>query len=328
MKIVYCAKEAGGGALLAGLINVGDNNLRNIFIGGESALSYFSGSNIKTYSDKNTDLELEAILLSERPDKIITVAATGFSIDKRIYLLARKHEIPIFSYVDHYWNIWQRFADPITAKKWVFTPDQIFLPDQKCINWAIKHGADSSKLSTYLHPLLTLTNFKIDSQDYLVNRKKEKYNIPNSAITALFISETLFPQSTTWNWDQPSRDDLEGLLRGLLTISAKHAGNQKKIVILVRPHPSEYGETWNTLCETFPDATWMNVSDVPKEDLFKISSMAFGVNSMLLLEAATHGVPSYSHHIIKQNNQMWLSTLRSEILEIENFKKISELFES
>jgi hypothetical protein len=72
----------------------------------------------------------------------------------------------------------------------------------------------------------------------------------------------------------------------------------------------------------------MNVSDVPKEDLFIITSMAFGVNSMLLLEAATHGVPSYSHHIIKKNNQMWLSTLRNEILELGNFKEISELFEN
>jgi hypothetical protein len=327
MKIVYCAKEAGGGALLAGLINVGDNNLRNIFIGGESALPYFSGSNIKTYSDKNTDLELEAILLSERPDKIITVAATGFSIDKRIYLLARKHEIPIFSYVDHYWNIWQRFADPVTIKKWAFMPDKIFLPDQKCIDRAIIHGAEKSRLFVYSNPLLMNVALKKETQNELILSKRRKYNVPADAIVALYISETLFQYDKNWEWDQPTMQDLSSLLQILLKISLKPINNNKRVIILVRAHPSEEKGVWDNVCKLYPDALWINASDIPKEDLLIISSMAFGLNSILLLEAAIGGIPSFSYHEIKTNSQMWLSTLRDEIIELNDQTQIIELFQ-
>lgn len=317
MAILYCAKEAGGGALLASMIDADGCSQNSIIVGGDSALPYFSNLDIQAFSDQISEDHLEEILLKINPEKIITVAATGHSIDKRIFLLSKKHRIPIHSYVDHYWNIWQRFADPKTKEKWAFTPDRIFLPDRRCIDRAIKYGADKTILSSYTHPLLIPRKSIKSSSTELESSLKEKYGIPSDAVVALFISETFFLDDPDWDWDQATKEDLEFMLGLLLDVSEKYSEG-KKVVILVRPHPSESPNAWDSICNSRHGACWINASQISKDELFSISSLAFGNNSMLLLEMANAGVPAYSHHKINVNNEMWLSSIRSEIIEINN----------
>lgn len=317
MTILYCAKEAGGGALISGFIDTDGSQRNSIFIGGEAALPYFAGLDMQTYSDQISDDMLENIVLKEKPEKIITVAATGYAIDKKILLLARKHAIKIDSYVDHYWNIWQRFADPLTAKKWAYMPDRIFLIDKSCIDRAIKFGADKENLYLFSHPLLNKIEKKLTISSEVIDCCKKKYNLPLEAVLITFVSETFFSFCNTWKWDQPSKGDLKELFQLLLKAS-KESDDRKPLIILVRAHPSETFEKWTKICSLFPGARWVNASEIPKQDLFMLSSSAFGLNSMLLLEFVSEGIPVYSYHKNKKKRESWLSTLRQDIIELEN----------
>jgi len=51
-------------------------------------------------------------------------------------------------------------------------------------------------------------------------------------------------------------------------------------------------DRWKYLCKSVAGSKWLAVEDVNKKDLFLISDIVIGLNSMLLLEAAAAGLPS------------------------------------
>jgi hypothetical protein len=62
-----------------------------------------------------------------------------------------------------------------------------------------------------------------------------------------------------------------------------------------------------------------------KEELFKITDIAVGLNSMLLIEASQLGIPVYSYHETCCDEGNWLSRIRPEINELYSRRSIEEV---
>ncbi len=320
MGTIYCAKEAGGGALLASLITGTEPSVGSLVIAGESAVRYFANSDIPTISDQLTDFELEKYFIEAGPEKVVSVAATGFSIEKRIYPISRKYHVPLHSYVDHYWNLWQRFADEKTAKKWAYQPDRTYVPDEYCRKKMISSGADPCLLQLYNNPFLSI-NGKVKNISFGKEFRQTKCD---HELNVLFVSETFFQVDPIWNWEQPPEIDLIILLGELLKLSTKKIDGHK-INVLVRAHPSESPEKWDSLCNSFEGVNFLNVSELGKEELFKLTDLAFGLNSMLLIEVSRRGIPVYSYHETCRDESNWLSEIRPEINELYSRRSIEEV---
>jgi hypothetical protein len=324
-KGLIVAQEAGAGALLAALISNLGLEAGSAALTSPLAGKYFTNTKIPTLKIPSTELEIEHLILHLNPSVVITGASVGNSIEKKITKIAQRLGIMVDTYIDHYWNLWQRFADPVTAKRWVVVPDRIFVPDLLCADKLRALGCPVSAIKKYDNPLLKIdkknkvNNFRRYGDDY-----KKSLRIPMEATVVLFVSEYLFDEDKVWQWDQPLENEFEELLTLLLSISA----DKGLIYVLVRCHPNESKNRWNYLYNRFAGANWVNVSEMPKNSLFAISDFVFGLNSMLLLEAAAHGIPVYSYHSTDRSSQSWLSRIRPEINELNSSEDVYKILMS
>lgn len=324
-KALIVVQEAGAGALLASLIPDFAIAPGSIVLASPIAAQYFIDSKITLLDVSLSEERLKDLILDINPSVIITGASIGVSMEKSATVIANRLGIVVDAYIDHYWNLWQRFADPITFEKWAIHPNHIYVPELVCADILRMHGCPVKVIKKYDHPLLKI-NKKINADDLVIRnlRCRSELGIPEDAITALFVSEYLYENDPFWCWDQPSEKEFEDLLSLLLSISG--AIDTKLMYVLVRCHPNESQSRWNDLCEKFPGAKWVNVSKIPKEDLFAISDLAFGLNSMLLLEASAFEIPVYSYHSADRSNRPWLSEIRAEVIELNSAEYVRELF--
>lgn len=315
-KVILIAKEAGAGSLLAALANDWQLNKNSICIVSKIAYKYFIGLglDILTAGDGETlPNSLNITELLHNVDAVVTGASAGLSIEKEMVKLAFLADVPSFTYVDHYWNLWQRFADGITAERWTCIPNKIFVPDERLIDKIIKQGAPQDIVNSFIHPLLN-SKENISRIDKLVSKKR--LNIPIEGIVILFVSEYGFPISNKWNWEQPPESDIKGLLDTILNVSRKiNNDTDYSLNIVVKLHPADEHD-WLEICDNFNDVKLNIIVDCEKSVLFSATDIAFGLNSMLLLEAAQFGIPSYSFHHSNQSQENWLSSYRDEIFEL------------
>lgn len=312
-RLLLAAKEAGAGALLAALAQRWHLGRSSAVIASPVAASYFEKLDLERITDDLTDEALASLVAEMKLDRVVVGAGAGASIEKRVLRVAQSMELPVDAFVDHYWNLWQRFADPDTARPWAYIPDRIHVPAEACARRLVMAGFPDQRLAVFDHPLL---NHGINSRDERLGREHRlRLGIPEHAVTALFVSEHLFEPDPKWNWDQAHAEDYAELLKRLLTHSSRD-DLARPLVILLRPHPSEPKTRWDALCQSVSGSVWRNVADLGKDKLFSMADLAFGLNSMLLLEALSAGLPIYSLHTRASPKDAWLSSIRGEIAEL------------
>jgi hypothetical protein len=321
-RLLFAAHEAGAGSLLAQLIEQSPPSPTSQILASRVAQTYFHQSDLTVLSDDVTDNSLSHLIDDMSPDRVVLGASVGISIEKRLFTIAREKNVEIDVVVDHYWNLWQRFADPETAKPWRYVPDRIYVPAPACAQRLVTAGFPANRIEVFAHPSLKPNVRKADKS--LRAQHCHALGIPSDAVIVLFISETLFVPDPKWVWDQAYEEDYHELLKALLEYSARH-DLTKRVYVLVRPHPSEPATRWESLCQSVAGSAWLCVPSLDKDFLFAITDMAFGLNSMLMLEAAAVGIPTYSLHTFDSCPLSWLSTLRSEIVELENLQALAAI---
>lgn len=324
-RLLLAATEAGAGALLAALVRQWRPAEGSVVIASPVATPYFENLSLRVISEDMSDGEIDGLLASTMPDRVVIGASVGHSIEKRILTAAQSRGMEVDAFIDHYWNLWQRFADPDTARPWRYMPNRLHLPANICVERLVSCGAPAENVCVYDHPLLGRAATK--RRTHLGCELRASLGIPKEAVVALFVSEYLFDTDPIWRWDQPHAADYVGLLSQLLNISAKSSLG-RPVVVLVRPHPNEPRERWDALCNALSGSQWRNAANVSKEELLSVANLAFGLNSMLLLEAASSGLPVYSFHTQASPRDSWLSSIRSEIIELPDERSILMLFES
>jgi len=328
-KVIFSAKEAGSAALIAAIAKDMNLTVDSVCFISKVAEPYFENLNmIKYICDDNlipSDVNFEFILRTV--DVVIMGASAGFSIEKQIYNRCINKKIPIYAFIDHYWNLWQRFAAADTAVKWAYLPDRIYVMDKVLRERIITQGAPRSRVKVFNNPLLNLKNTCASNREKKAARKI--LNIGEKTTVVLFVSEYGFIPSTQWQWDQPPESDITALLLILVrSIEALVSEQKQSVLLLIKKHPSDTHE-WAIASQK----PFCRVIDACAKDvLFGSVDIAFGLNSMMLLEASKCGVPSYSFHKNGYVRETSLSGLREEVIEIidesECHEKIIDVIKS
>lgn len=325
-RLLVASKEAGAGSLLAALLRGWHPAEGSVVIASPVAAPYFDGIPVRVCADDLADDEITELITSMQPERVVVGASAGSSIEKRVLSIAQAAGLPVDTFIDHYWNLWQRFADPETARPWACMPERIHVPAEACRRRLVASGYPVENIVVFDHPLLTQA--KTTKRDMARGREMRAHlRIPEDAVVALFVSEYLFEPDPLWSWDQPLAADFASLL-SLLLLSSARRDLGRPLYILVRPHPGESSDRWDDLCRTITGALWRNAAEVGKEALLSSADLAFGLNSMLLLEAATAGLPVYSLHFQDSPRDSWLSSIRPEIREIPDEAAYQALLES
>ena len=321
---MLAASEAGSGAVLAALSKAWKPKDGSIVVASPIASQYFADLPLRVVPDSIDEFDLRELLATTAPEVVITGASAGKSIEKRVLNAAHLAAIRVVAFVDHYWNLWQRFADPEVATPWQYLPDRIYVPAAACAARLREMGCPLSEVHVYEHPLLKMGKCERSQSEGKAFRCN--LGIAENALVILFISEYLFPPDDRWQWDQPNAMDYSELLTLLLNISTRK-DLKRPIVILVRPHPSEPQDRWDELCESVQSANWRNVGQAAKNNLIGCADVVVGLNSNFLLEAAANGLPCYSYHFSSTNMESWLSSIRTEIVELGTEFEMQTLFE-
>jgi hypothetical protein len=324
-RLLLAANEAGAGAMFAALVREWQPANGSVVIASSVAMPYFDDLPIRVISDDLSDEMLSEIVISTKPDSVVVGASVGLSIEKRLLVATQSVGMEVDLFVDHYWNLWQRFADTETAELWKYMPNCVYVPAIACAERLATYGLPQEMLRLFNHPLLELKVRK--HQEFLDSNLRSNLEIPENAVVVLFVSEHLFEADSQWKWDQPCVEDYVELLSLLLKISAK-SNSERSVVILVRPHPSESQSRWDAMCNSISGSKWRNVGNISKEALFSTANLVFGLNSMMLLESVARGLKVYSYHSRLSDRECWLSTIRPEIVELSSKEECIQVVES
>jgi hypothetical protein len=312
-RLVLVAQEAGAGSLLAALSAQWRPAPSSTVIASAVAAPYFAGCGMDIVPDGISDTDIADLLERLRPEGVVVGCGAGATVEKRVLQVAQAVGIPVDAFVDHYWNLWQRFAAPLDARPWAVVPDRIHVPAPACVEPLVDAGYPRQQVSAFVHPLMHPGGLRRDA--VLRKVQRERLGIAADETVAVFVSEPLFPTDTNWDWDQAHEADYRDLLTSLLQMSAD-GSRSNPLVVLVRCHPAEPDDRWSTVCASVPGGRWHNASGIAKDALFSVADIVLGVNSMLMLEAVAAGLPTFSRHTIKTRQKTWLSTIRPEIVEL------------
>ena len=320
-KILFGVKEAGAGSLLAELIKNIEPNKQSMVLSSSIASIYFKEIDIevKTVDKEISNKKIGNLIELLSPDYVLVGASAYNSIEKQLITESKARNYKVISFIDHYWNLWQRYADIKNANPWTYEPDFIFVIDEICKIKLCELGWPEYKIGINPYALFNKINF-----DKEICRKKinQKLNIDSNSIKILFVSEYNFPQSEIWKWEQSSNEDIDFLLKSILDfIDLSNRKNQKKIQLIIKLHPSEN----NRLSATYNNYSKNNYcvlkNQLDKSELFNISDLVVGLNSMLLLEASNFGLPVYSYSGSLQKNAVKLNEIDKKIIPINNFSR-------
>ena len=316
-KILFGAKEAGAGSLLAELAAIWEPKFGSLALVTEISCDYFKKKSIKTRIIEETITIEETINIIQEidPDIVVVGASVGASIEKKLILASLRINKPIASFVDHYWNLWQRFANEETAEKWFYNPDYIFVPTLNCYERIILQGAPSAKLFVFEHPLIN--KYIIDSPQFDADVAREKLDLLQTDTIVLFISEYNFANSDKWEWEQSPDKDIKELLNALLFSANQISDKNRNVIIIIKMHPTQT-ENFSDILYGYSENSYRIVYSFDKVSLFQVCDVAFGLNSMLLLEAVRFGIPSYSYYGHDTDNRIHLTTIHNKIKEISN----------
>lgn len=257
------------------------------------------------------------ILSSVKPEAVLIGASIGASLEKRLLTRARKNRIPVFCFVDHYWNLWQRFAHERTAARWHYLPDRIYVIDRKCRERIVSLGCPPHLVRVCAHPgLRAIRNEHAMMSPDMVRRRLK---IPHRSGIALFVSEWQYRVSAKWKFEQPRRSDVVHLLTSLLreTERVRERHPDGGPVVVIKLHPAE-SSPWDPYLSAFDPSLFRVVAGFDKTSLLDASSVVFGLNSMMLLEALARGRRVYSLHKVQENADTWLSTWNRRVRELKS----------
>jgi hypothetical protein len=331
-RILVGAKEAGAGAFLAALLrDRGDLGKVAIFATREAAPYFEQVGFVVTEVASEGDAERARSAFEEfAPDLVLVGASAGASHEKLLLLEARRRGIKVYSFVDHFWNLWQRFADEKTAARWTYLPDQIFVVNPLMRDRMVRGGCPTDRLQIIEHPVLDQSVPRSSSPSPAETFRELK--VPESSRAILFVSEYVFPSSALWNWDQPREEDIAGLLKTLLlSVQNLNAKGTRKTVILVKLHPQEPRSRWEWLLQDFSPSLYRVIQAYDKSRLIDAVDQVWGLNSMLLLEALERKKKVYSYHSTggaPEEREAWLSHWQPKVVEAQTTEEVDSILEA
>lgn len=326
-RLIVGAREAGAGSLIARLMSGRPADATLLALLESPADRYFEdyADQVRPLApslspDDLRDAARKAVELHQ-PDRVVVGASAGFTVEKALIEAAGRSGVPVISIVDHYWNLWQRFAGDAPADRWRYRPDVIAVPDPWCRDRLKELGCPVDTIVTFEHPLLWSPSEPVDPA--LGSRVRERLGIAPDAVIVLFVSEYGFEDSASWQWDQPDEHDIYRAAGELVARVRDLAKNTSRPVhLMIRPHPAE-SHDWAAFADRQESGLVLLGRDLSKTELFAVADIAFGLNSMLLAEVGRAGVPSYSWFPDQAYQGLRLSRFASWVKECQSADECS-----
>lgn len=320
-RVVVCAKEAGAGAFLAALLDDRSRGFQPEVYAYPAAARFFESAGVP--HQEVTDVgPAESILARSKPDAVFLGATVGFTMERAFLVAAQKLGIPVFSFVDHYWNVWQRFAHEDTAARWHYLPDKIYVMDENLRKHALALGAPANRVGVVAHPVL----MRLASATPTRNATEVKRDLAIAASDAfvLIASEYVFENSPLWQWEQPTPGDLVHMVRStLVACRDASASTGRRHVVVLKLHPSETTD-WTAVLSEFDPSSYRVSRDPDKLSLLDAALAVVGLNSMLLLEALARKRPVFSIHERPRPLDSWLSSINSNVVELSSSAELRD----
>ncbi|MCZ4291916.1 hypothetical protein [Hoeflea alexandrii] len=321
-RLLVGAREAGAGSLIARFMSGRPADDTLLVLLESPADRYFEdrADQVQALAAGLSPEDLRDIarkaVKQHRPDRVIVGASVGFTIEKALIEAARQAGVPVISIVDHYWNLWQRFAGDTPTDRWRYQPDAIAVPDPWCRDRLQELGCPVDTVVTFEHPLLWASLAPADPA--LGPRVRERLGIAPDAVVVMFVSEYGFADSEGWQWDQAEEEDIYLAADELVAqVRSMSVDAERPMHVMIRPHPAE-SHDWGAFAARHEAGLVLQGHNLDKPELFAIADIAFGLNSMLLAEAGRAGVPSYSWFPDQSYQGLRLSRFASWVNECQN----------
>lgn len=329
--VMLAAKEAGAGAVLADAVSRAAQGLRIVALLQSPADRSFRGLPVEAIpvhgAGESWDVDIGGLIAEVAPARIVVGASAGATIEKALIDAGRARGIPVASVVDHYWNLWQRFAGATPAERWRYRPDMIYVPDAWCATRLAELDCPVGDVRVFRHA--ALEGEAVTPSPELRRAGRERLGWGTSDVAILFVSEYCYDDAEGWDWEEPPDADIEGLAAELSAIVAGLAREDVKVRLLIRPHPAEQRD-WSKLLAASDVVTVDRELD--KAAALAVVDAAFGLNSMLLAEAAQSGLPAFSRFPSGTYRGPKLSDFRQSIRELRSQREseavIRQLIES
>lgn len=327
-RLLIIANEAGSSSLLAEFTNLWQPDTGSAVVCSQVGARYFGAINFPVYPDCEFPGVEDAVEFIKKinPDWVILGTSVGFSVEKLFILAARISRARTAAFVDHYWNLWQRFAHEVSAEKWFYRTDFIFVSSHKCFAEMVSFGLEESRLHVFSNPLLERAASCVPGRSR--RRILTDLGLKTDQRAVLFVSEWLYPADPLWDWEQAAPGDLEYFLSSVLRgVELVNKVSTIDVSVIIKLHPSQ-SELPHDIFRDFDPSSYRVVAEFSKTELFSVSDVAFGLDSMLLLEAARAGIASYSFHKSGEGRGRWLSDLRREIVELGSATDVQTVLHS
>jgi hypothetical protein len=326
-KIVVCAQQAGAAAVLAPILTARPGGFSGKIYAYPPAAPFFEKAPIDCVIPDKTDAgKAAAILKAEAPEAVLVGSSIGYSLEKTLIVESLRRGIPVFCFVDHYWNLWQRFAHHRTAARWHYLPSRIYVIDRQSRQRIVELGCPAGLVRVHPHPVLDA--IRTQPAQLSPAKTRQELQVSSDAKLTLFISEWEYRNSGKWQYEQPKRADVLHLLLTILRIveQLRRKGGPKRVV-LIKTHPAE-NVSWERHLRPFDAASYRIISQFDKASLFDACEAVFGLNSMMMLEALARGRKVYSLHKERTSPQHWLSTWNPRIHELRTAADCEHVLEN
>lgn len=306
MRILFASQDPGGCNALLPVINELLHRKKDVLkiVGAKSSIKIYKREGIE-FDDFTglTDKEIETKIRDFNPDKIILGTSGGFSLEDKIFALARAYNYKTISIIDSWMHYADRYrgADKISNLALLVT-DKVLVNDVYMAEQAISEGIPRDVIEITGNPHLINCLKKIKIIDKI-----------DGVFTILFISQP-FSELPELNNKYNEIEVFDDLLQCLRKIHFN-----RKIKILLRPHPRENVEKFKNINDKYKE---FDIEIDNNDDLYASinnSDLIFGMNSMVLVECILAGkkVVSYQPKTSIQDDVLITNRLGISKLVIE-----------
>jgi hypothetical protein len=288
-KILFFSRDPGGCNCLVPIINNISKDKYDIFIfGKDSALNVYIknniiGKNIINFLKEVNEEEIKKFLKNINPDLIITGTSAGDVVEKEIFKISKELKIKSYALIDHWLNYKNRFE--LDGK--FYFPSKIIVIDEYAKNEAIKQGIDKNIIFPLGQPYFETVKKNLEKIKYSdIKKIRLSLGIEKDEKLILFASEPFSELYRNYHYNEITI--LDKLIKTLAYFK------DKKLKILIRPHPKEliekfdkYRDNKNIIIDTLLNS----------QEAIMSCDLICGMQSMLLIESFIVNKPIISIQI-------------------------------
>jgi hypothetical protein len=244
--------------------------------------------------------------------KLFSVILTGTSLhvdlDNELWELGKSFNIPTVGFLDSWVNYSERFT---ISKKMDSTPNYIAVFDQKMKIRMLECGIEEERLLVFdKHPRFNslLKNFNL---------------LKNGNLITIFTDPVL---TNVADVEKVAGYSPYNVVKKILLGFKSHSKNKKGLSIVIKPHPREMPTIYQNIVNSLNIGNFVKVSTNSHQSLLQKSKCVIGMNTIVLLDSAYLGLPTYS---FQPNRKLERNDItdREGIKLVLNYHKLNQLIE-